>query len=180
MPARVSLHDQRLGDVFLGHEAAPDQQRTERLRPRMRARRRASRRFGRVEIEGVVAPLPLRPGDSLCSFPFVVVCGSLFASQFHLSPSFYGGACVNVKTADVVYGLAPPDGVVTVTKNDWPMVAERVGEGRDPVFETTWTAGSRLWFPGVTTVPPLSCVMVTVAPLMNPLPVMVIAVLWVV
>ena len=47
---------------------------------------------------------------------------SFFASQFHLSPSLYGGACVNVKTAAVVYGLAPPDGVVTVTKNDWPTV----------------------------------------------------------
>ena len=57
---------------------------------------------------------------------------------------------------------------------------ERIGDGRDLVFETTWTAVAVCWFSGLTREPPLSCVIVTVAPLMNPVPSMVIDVPWVV
>ena len=102
--------------------AAPDQQRPKGSPPEARRGAGVVAPSGALRSRSVAAPLPLRPGESSCSFPFVMVAVLSLRPSFIFPPQLYGGACVNVKTADVVYGLAPPDGVVTVMKNDSPMV----------------------------------------------------------
>ena len=116
----------------------------------------------------------------------VVVLPLSMVAVFSLRPSFisppllYGGACVNVKTAAAAYRARSTRGVVTVTKNAWSRVGERVGQGRDRGVVHHLDRCRRVVRSAVIGVPLLSCTMVTVAPLMKPVPVMVIAVLCVV
>ena len=95
----ILLNDQGLRDILLRNEATMNQERAERLRAGRRARPVNDPGFGRVNGDGDRASIAIALRHLVLLGAVGGPSGSLLASQFHLTPSVYGGACVNVNMA---------------------------------------------------------------------------------